>query len=72
MQLDLFPDLKVTRTRASKECAWCPKVNGERRFGGAYLLSDRAAADRAAARKKIVRTFGKEELELLNQLNQAR
>ena len=73
MQLDLFPDLKVTRTRTSKEYgAFITKINGDRIFGGGFILADRAAADRAAARKKIVRTFGKEEQEILNKLNQAR
>ena len=52
-----------------KDCAWCPKVNGERIFGGGYLLNDRAAADRAAARLTVVRELGEAEKELLKELN---
>ena len=71
---------KTTRVEFAfkkKDCAFITKINGDRIFGGGFILADRAAADRAAAdraaaRKKIVRTFGKEEQELLNQLNQKR
>ena len=76
---------KTTRVEFSfkkKDCAFITKINGDRLFGGGFILADRAvadravadraAADRAAARKKIVRTFGKEEQEILNKLNQAR
>ena len=52
-----------------EEAAWCPKINGERLFGGGFLLSDRAAADRAAAIKKIIRQLGDGEIELLKMLN---
>ena len=58
-------DFKVRKD----EAAWCPKVNGERLFGGGFILADRAAADRAAARRKIVRTLGENEKALLEELN---
>lgn len=51
------------------DCEWCPKINGERLFGGGFLLSDRAAADRKAARKTIIRKLGSEEEKLLEKLN---
>ena len=53
-----------------QDCAWCPKINGERLFGGGYLLNDRAAADRAAARLIVIRELGIEEQALLKKLNE--
>lgn len=61
-------DFAVKKT----ECRWITKVNGERIFGSGFILSDRAAADRAAARLKKVRDYGPEELELLKELNSSK
>ena len=60
-----------------EDCAWCPKLNGERLFGGGFLLNDRAAADRAAAdraaaRLTVVRELGPEEKKTLDILNNRR
>jgi hypothetical protein len=52
-----------------KDAAFCTHLNGERIFGSGFLLSDRAAADRAAERKKVVRTLGEEEKETIKRLN---
>jgi len=53
-----------------KDTAWVTKLNGERIFGSGFLLSDRAAADRAAARLKIVRKLDDEALEKIKKLNE--
>ena len=52
------------------DTAWISKLNGERLFGSGFLLSDRAAADRAAARVKIVRKLDDEALEKIKKLNE--
>ena len=54
------------------DCAWCPKINGERLFGGGYLLNDRAAADRAAARLTLTKELGTNEKKLLEDLNKGK
>ena len=52
-----------------EDAAWITHIGGECVFGGGFLLSDRAAADRAAERRKVVRGLGPEELEIIRKLN---
>lgn len=51
------------------DCVFITCVNNERLYGGGYLLSDRAAADRAAAGNVIIRSLGPVELKLKKELN---
>ena len=52
-----------------EDAYWVTHVSDNRIFGSGFLLSDRAAADRAAARKKKIIEFGPIEKEIIERLN---
>lgn len=53
-----------------EDASWVTHVNGKRLFGSGFLLSDKAAADKAAEKGKNVVEYGPQEIETIRRLNE--